>query len=235
MKYEGIYSCGHEGVINMEGRYKDNIGRVNFRFNGLCPDCWAREQIEMAQKQQSERGLPDLTGTEKQIAYGLSERGNLIYRVAHKVTLSGTKEIEKVKLSQGLDWAIRNRVDAKFWIEADDAAIMEIYDLEVYALPAELTAILPEIKGEPGRRPWEIAEAEKNRKLFLVDVIERAEFMAKRDSVKDFNWEDNVKDSRLAEFLKEKTAVNDWGYTRGNKEVALINGKKLYRDACANK
>ena len=48
MKYDGIYSCGHEGVIDIIGPTKDREWKKEHEFSQLCPECRKKaHQLEL--------------------------------------------------------------------------------------------------------------------------------------------------------------------------------------------
>jgi hypothetical protein len=210
MKYEGIYACGHEGVINKEGRYKDNIYGINRKFEGPCPACWAQEQLEKAKTQKVEMALPDLTiGTEKQIAYGLSRRMQVIDSVARELRSVCVDGDVKERLRLGLEWAIENKVDAKFWIEAEGkATILNIYKTEVLDIPEHIRGKMP---GFPETEDFwrQKPKSEFNRKLFVADYILYVEKMQHKKE--EYSAEMVLADSAgLLKYLEDRQAADDW-------------------------
>ena len=79
--YEGIYSCGHEGRINIIGPTKDRQRKADWYFSNVCPECYKKylkEERENKNKEAAEKSaemeLPKLIGTEKQVAWANSIR-----------------------------------------------------------------------------------------------------------------------------------------------------------------
>ena len=57
-KYSGIYSCGHEGFVNITGPIKDREWKRERIFSNMCPECYKeciRKQREEANKKASEQ------------------------------------------------------------------------------------------------------------------------------------------------------------------------------------
>jgi len=70
MWYDFNYSCGHSGSINVVGPTKDRQYWVDREASKLCPECYEKQQLadlEETKAKWAERGLPELTGTTKQI------------------------------------------------------------------------------------------------------------------------------------------------------------------------
>jgi hypothetical protein len=83
--YYGTYSCGHEGRTNVIGPTKNRQWIADNRFSGLCPECWEKHLQEerekantLAAEKAKEMELPELTGTEKQVAWANTLRQKFI-------------------------------------------------------------------------------------------------------------------------------------------------------------
>ncbi len=76
-KYEIEFSCGHTDTIQLYGKTSERESYLEWaKDNKLCPECWAaakqkarEEASEQAAQENTEFGLPALTGTEKQVAW----------------------------------------------------------------------------------------------------------------------------------------------------------------------
>lgn len=68
MKYNVKFSCGHEEVRELFGKVSERERRIAYwQENGICSECYRkRQEAEIAEKS---KGLPELEGTEKQIAW----------------------------------------------------------------------------------------------------------------------------------------------------------------------
>ena len=47
--YNGTFSCGHEGRVNVIGKIKDRQWKIDRAFNDMCPECyqkWLQEEYE---------------------------------------------------------------------------------------------------------------------------------------------------------------------------------------------
>lgn len=145
--YYGTFSCGHEGRVNIIGPTKDRQWKADRQFEKMCPECWEKHLEEERQKANKEAErlaremeLPELIGSEKQIAWANTLRQNFIekmskikeedindYKYYYKQEL---KEIKKnlgeeyVKLlfcKETLiivrDYIIENKTTARFYID----------------------------------------------------------------------------------------------------------------------
>lgn len=76
-QYEVKFSCGHTGIIQLFGKETDRQRKISwYEKHGLCPECHRKQQeeakkavAEKAAAEASKFGLPELTGTPKQIAW----------------------------------------------------------------------------------------------------------------------------------------------------------------------
>lgn len=88
MKYYVTFSCGHEGEVNLYGKAKDRDRRIAwYEEEGICPDCYRKMKEEerrkadeelaaYADKIKTEWNLPELEGTEKQVAWARKIRAS---------------------------------------------------------------------------------------------------------------------------------------------------------------
>ena len=110
-KYEGTYSCGHSGVINVIGKMRERQRKIDYVFSQICPKC-AKEERErkIAEENKNskelshEYGFPELTGTEKQIAW------------ANTIRLNFYNEFENYAATQEI---IENETKSSFWLDLD--------------------------------------------------------------------------------------------------------------------
>jgi hypothetical protein len=79
------YSCGHSERQQFYGKQIDRDSRQAWMERGLCPDCYKAQkalerakEIEVATAQAKDSGLPELVGSEKQIAWAITIRKNAL-------------------------------------------------------------------------------------------------------------------------------------------------------------
>ncbi len=102
--YYGTYSCGHEGRTNIIGPTKNRQWIADNHFSKLCPECWEKQKQadrEKANKEAAEKAkemeLPELIGSEKQIAWANTLRQQLI----ESIDKLGKKEMECIDSTEG--------------------------------------------------------------------------------------------------------------------------------------
>jgi len=126
--YYGTYACGHEGRTNIVGPTKNRQWIADRRFEGLCPECYeAKLQADReaanaeAAEKAKEMELPELTGTEKQVAWANTIRVKMIEE-AQKLELKGTA---KPMFYKALD-ALMHKTKASWFIDNRDKYIGDI-------------------------------------------------------------------------------------------------------------
>lgn len=130
-KYEVEHACGHTETHNLTGPHKhrewwlENVGPGR-----LCSDCFQEEK----QKQYADRsaqatesakasGLPELTGSPKQIAWAETIRASFLASAFQYDIASALRDLKLVGAIKGdWDWEIEKRV------EFTEIAIQEIAD-----------------------------------------------------------------------------------------------------------
>ena len=122
--YYGTYSCGHDGRVNIIGPTKLRQWIADRKFEGLCPDCYGKylqEQREKSNAEAAEKAkemeLPELKGTEKQVAWANTLRQKMIDAVEEKL-----KYIEErhgnPELANGiLNFILTNKTNASWYID----------------------------------------------------------------------------------------------------------------------
>lgn len=136
--YYGTFSCGHEGRVNVIGPQRDRQWKIDRKFGGLCEDCYKKHlekekerKNKEAEEKAKEMELPELTGTEKQIAWANTLRQSFIdkinrfieenkddeddweYRTDEYKELKG-KSVEDIKVI--MDYVLINKTEARYYI-----------------------------------------------------------------------------------------------------------------------
>ena len=79
MKAHITYSCGHEGVVEVFGGMKAQEVKIHwFETEGLCPECYKKHLEEVMQAFEMEHKLPELKGSEKQVAWARKIRKEFV-------------------------------------------------------------------------------------------------------------------------------------------------------------
>ncbi|MGG3987663.1 hypothetical protein [Bacillus smithii] len=127
--YYGTYSCGHEGRVNIIGPIKNRQWKADREFEKLCPECW--EKIKLAERKQKtkeslekakEMDLPNLTGSEKQIAWAVTLRQQMIEKIEkmedmEKKILAKRHGITDEDIEKVLAYILETKTSAKYFID----------------------------------------------------------------------------------------------------------------------
>jgi len=84
MKYQVTYACGHEGRVALFGKNSEREYKLK-HFARICPECAAAQRAkkdEEAVAAAKASGLPELEGSEKQVAWATRIRQNAINEFA---------------------------------------------------------------------------------------------------------------------------------------------------------
>lgn len=69
MKYDITYSCGHTGTVELYGKTSERESKIRwYETTAVCPECYKKQQ-EAAAETATEYELPELKGSEKQVAW----------------------------------------------------------------------------------------------------------------------------------------------------------------------
>lgn len=166
-KYDITYSCGHSDTIQLYGKTKDREWKLANEETKLCPECWQKHREEERQKQNAEAaeanqaaGLPELEGTEKQIAWAESIRKNMIEAVEKHVfgRVDKGKTEQNPKAYQDLVKAfnsLKSHSSASWWIDNQGYDFFHLRRV----LERELAAV-KKAESQPPKAVIESAKAE---------------------------------------------------------------------------
>lgn len=139
-QYEVKFSCGHTGIIQLFGKETDRQRKISwYEKHGLCPECHRKQQeeakkavAEKAAAEASKFGLPELTGTPKQIAWAdeirlqivksINDCNNRLLDVADEAKAFGRPDVQP-----DIDNAIR-LVDAFSQVISSEKSASKIID-----------------------------------------------------------------------------------------------------------
>lgn len=163
--YYGTYSCGCEGRTQVYGATKDRQRIADYRFEGLCPECWKKQQEEKRTKENAEAAeksaemaLPDLTGTVKQIAWACSIRlqkieslskgaDRQIKKIEESPKNADKKPIGIAMVKNALNWFIQQHTTASYWIDNRDAMFLIGEIISDYAKTVDGAAMMAAMTG----------------------------------------------------------------------------------------
>jgi hypothetical protein len=240
--YYGTYQCKHEGRINIIGPGKERQWKIDREFSGLCPECakierekQLRQKNEEAAKASAEMELPELTGSEKQVAWATSLRMDVINKITETFSRlrengktylvwnggAGKKKASLEFLSDALDFAILSHTDAKFWIDS-----RRFYEEEF------LTVFADKFREYKNKEiPDDVREEIESERVQLTVSPKNAE----KSGVVIIKLENNsvsalyIKDDLFRKIVKEKGY--SWSDGAWRREITQFTG--LAEDRCA--
>jgi len=155
--YCGTYTCGHEGRTNVIGPTKNRQWKIDRHFDDICPDCKEVKRMEENEKSAKlaiEMELPELTGTEKQVAWANTIRVKATGKFDFEVE-DEKNEDKKRLLGEAFQFILQNRTKASWWIDTrsdgarsmGEEALVEMKAMEESVLPESVvseTVLIPE-------------------------------------------------------------------------------------------
>ena len=224
--YNGTFSCGHEGRVNVIGPSKDRQWKIDRKFSGVCEECYEKqllEEREKANKEAAEKSkemeLPELTGSEKQVAWANTLRQKLIDKFEE---FKDFEEYSFEELHTILDYILINKTQARYYIDNRDNNIYEYIDKE---------------KNE-ALKSADIKAAEKNdKKLYEEIKLESTVFPESRvtNAVAEITVSDEVVSVVFERNETFRTIVKNlyyvWEGGRWQKEISEITGTAADRAA----
>lgn len=197
--YTVRHNCGHDEAINLVGKHADRERKIGWMEKQDCRACWQAAQAKTAQVHAGQVGLPDLTGSERQVAWALTLRGSWYNTVqdrngdrylrsigqsflgnlaAHKLTQELVKQVCPTPAAyKGMHDAtvadLLKETAAKFWIEnMRSGNTYDCYDADVTFINRLAARIRAAAQA-----------ARKTVKTKLADIMRRAWAIA-RDAAK---------------------------------------------------
>ena len=78
MKYDITYSCGSAGTVELYGKTSERESKIRwYETTAVCPECYKKQQ-EAAAETTAKYDLPELEGSEKQVAWAKKLMGSAI-------------------------------------------------------------------------------------------------------------------------------------------------------------
>lgn len=126
-KYVVNHKCGHQVEYNLCGPYAERDRRFAYLQTIDCPECRKAAAHDNAIKRQTERGLCDLDGTEKQISWATTIREQFYTCLDTVLSRKGEDKEADVVMEF---WA--NKLDgqtkAAWWIDNRHHLANNLYD-----------------------------------------------------------------------------------------------------------
>lgn len=108
-QYDIEYACGHEERIQLFGKTAERERRISQLEAMKCPECRIAEDS---------RGLPELTGSVKQVAWAAGIRREFVDRMQAESSAAENLSEEQVEEARRLiDSCIAELTSASWWID----------------------------------------------------------------------------------------------------------------------
>ena len=143
------FACGHSGRKEFYGGKKRRQSSLDYWTERTCVDCWKAEQNRVADE--IEEGLPELEGSERQIAWARTIRAKFIQQARanlpealERVATIRTEMEEEIGVDATAEYGWENalkgerdrhasleqRTSAKWWIDNRDKDILDILTIK---------------------------------------------------------------------------------------------------------
>ena len=169
--------CGKSYRVQMYGKIRDREWRKN-NWNGICDECKEKSKQEAIQKAVTwakERGLPELEGTEKQVAWAETIRKKWI------------ETLERLPLTENEEKALlflQGQTKARFWIDSRFEDSKSMLKWASNNMPTEKTITEKEIEKEASEeatiRPQD-TKTETVAEIRILKETVQVEFPEKRE------------------------------------------------------
>lgn len=114
-KYTINHTCGHQVTVQLFGKYADREKRIAYLETCECDECRKAKANAAAAAAKEERGLHELTGSEKQVAWANTIREQ-VYKALDCLTPYTDKEQVKT-IVDGWREKMNAQTQAKWWID----------------------------------------------------------------------------------------------------------------------
>jgi len=165
--YKVNHTCGHVVSHNLVGPHRYRESRLAYLERGECFDCFKQHSTEVAKEQAEELELPQLVGTEKQVAWAETLRIEKLNDIDTTVErLKQSKEYAQILVAVE---EISNETSAKKWIDWR-------YDAAKYIIADVLKKLMSTPTVEQQRAEQEAREkADAIKRAALVEATIRPE------------------------------------------------------------
>lgn len=112
------YACGHEGDVQIYGSGSDRERKARKYGYYLCPDCKyqeARQRVADAREKAQAAGIPELTGSIKQVAWADNIRTQIMSQ--YDVSKKQIPDNLQPALDYLMDRIVKTHGSASWWID----------------------------------------------------------------------------------------------------------------------
>ncbi len=245
-KYTVTRVCGHEETVVLFGKLKNRDWRLeNVEPQKLCYECWQKkleqereEENQEAAEVAREQGLPQLTGSDKQIAWAETIRQQMLAEIDSFIFRDIKAEHRNdPKLFEAVDH-IKNTTEAHWWI--DNRGLNMRYELRNLLERAlkevtkeKLKPTIDEAKAEATVRP-ESPVTETIAEIRVLDSAVEISFPERRDDFREtvkgmgYRWDNGCWRRKL---LTKNGTPQDRAAEAGHRLLAAGFPVRIYDEA----
>jgi hypothetical protein len=215
--------CGDEYSVQMYGNRRDRDRRIR-NWNGVCDECLEKQREKARQEAAEEAeqwGLPELNGSEKQIAWAITIRMRILNDIQdcfekyddlatdNRLDQDDAKYIER---QNDIITALCENQSAAWWIDRRSAIAENLIETIYNSLPIAQEqmekSIQKEVEAQATVRP-ETAVTETVAEIRIKENIVEIQFPEKRDDFRQtvrfkmgytWNYSDSVWKRKIAKF-----------------------------------
>lgn len=118
-KYTITHTCGHQVEVQLFGKYADREKQIARMESCKCSECLKAEANAKAAQANENRGLAELTGSEKQIAWAETIRSRVYECLDNLVQFANNDKSQD--MIKGWREKMNAQVSAAWWIDNRDA------------------------------------------------------------------------------------------------------------------
>jgi hypothetical protein len=152
--YYGTYTCGHEGRTNIVGPTKNRQWISDRHFENVCEECYKlklEEENKKSMEKANEMELPELIGTEKQIAWANTIRIKMLKDFEDMT--SKVKDEMKDFYKDMINYVATTKIKASWFIDERNSSLVilgeELHEeFNKYLKSKEEQPVIEEIKAE---------------------------------------------------------------------------------------
>lgn len=129
-KYTVTHTCGHEREYQLYGKIRERDGKMAWLASQECPECRRKAEEAAAKKATEGMELPELEGSEKQVKWANTIRGQFINATrTYNETCAFGRANPRIDVDKALS-IIASVKTARFFIDNRD---MDVYSFLVSA------------------------------------------------------------------------------------------------------
>ncbi|KHF33405.1 hypothetical protein CM49_04353 [Paenibacillus sp. P1XP2] len=218
----GTYACGHDGRVQVFGKGKDREWKATAEFSKLCPDCYKtklEEENALQAEKAAEMELPELIGSEKQIAWATTIRNRMIeeFDKCNDPTKYNVENVQVLKM-----FILENRTSARYYIDNRNLSVRDLFYMEA--------ANVREYMKQNGQKPsGEVVEEVEQESVIRPEkpVSETKAVVTVTENKVEVSYPEKREDLRI--LMRSMKFV--WANPRWERALSTKNGNAVDRAA----